>query len=395
VTPDAELPVWEREDAFPEAGPGWGWVDRRGRRVPCNSFEELSEAIVSDAGARVDLVWTPAAKGFVLPEEIPELFPAMREARIRWARWDIQEGKRQMLVFGAAFLILALFHFLRGEELIKMGSLGLALILFLILGFFPYYRGLKRLSRAKRWAAEQMVDDGRVLRFETWLSIQKAPLTRLMLGLLALAGLVQAGVELHDPKPFSVLSGTIPAAGLTKLGGHAENWWRLLTAPFLHGHWIHWLMNASALAYLGKRVEVFARWPHLAMTYVLAAWIGGEASARFTEKLSVGASGGLMGLLGFLLVFESLHRRLVPESARKRLLAGVLLTAALGFVFRHIIDNGAHAGGLVAGMIYAALVFPKSASPHRPRTTMADLILGGAAIGLIVFSAALACVKML
>ena len=392
MTPDAELPVWEREDAFPEAGPGWGWVDRHGRRVPCAGLEELSEAIVSDAGARVDLVWTPAAQGFVLPEEVPELFPAMREARIRWARWDIEEGKRQMLIFGAAVGGFAAFNLLRGERLMSSGTLGLALILFLILGVLPWYRGVKRLSRAKRWAVEQMADDGRVLRFETWLAVQKAPMTRLLLGLMALVGLCQIYVEWRDPRPFGV---SIALAGLTKADGHASAWWRLFTAPFLHGHWVHWLMNASALAYLGKRVEVFARWPHLVLTFLLSAWVGGEASARFTEKSSIGASGGLMGFLGFLLVFESLHRLLVPESSHRRLLAVVLLTAAIGIAFSHFIDNAAHAGGLVAGMIYAALVFPKSSSPHRPRTTMVDMIAGGAAIGVLASSALMACLKML
>jgi membrane associated rhomboid family serine protease len=392
MTPDAELPVWERDDAFPEAGPGWGWVDRRGRRVPCAGFEELSEAIVNDAGARVDLVWTPAAKGYVLPEEVAELFPAMREARIRWARWDISEGKRQMLVFAAVLGILVLYHLAARERMLASGTVGLALLLFLILGFLPWYRGRKRLERASRWAPEQMVEDGRVLRFEAWLAIQKTPLTRLLLGLLAFVGLVQAYAEIRDPRAFGV---TIAMAGLTKFDGHATEWWRLFTAPFLHGHWVHWLMNASALAYLGKRVEVFARWPHLALSFLISAWIGGEASARFTTSPSIGASGGLMGLLGFLLVFESLHRRLVPESARQRLVVGVLLTAALGVVFSHFIDNAAHAGGLVAGMIYAALVFPKSASPHRPRTTMADLVVGGGAIGLLVCSALMAGLKML
>ena len=392
MTPDAELPVWERDDAFPEAGPGWGWVDRRGRKVSCAGFEELSEAIVNDAGARVDLVWTPAAKGYVLPEEVAELFPAMREARIRWARWDISEGKRQMLVFSAVLGVLAAYHLAARERMLASGTVGLALLLFLILGFLPWYRGRKRLERASRWAPEQMVEDGRVLRFEAWLSIQKAPSTRLLLGLLAFVGLVQAYVEIRDPRAFGV---TIAMAGLTKFDGHATEWWRLFTAPFLHGHWVHWLMNASALAYLGKRVEVFARWPHLALSFLISAWIGGEASARFTTSPSIGASGGLMGLLGFLLVFESLHRRLVPESARKRLVVGVVLTAGIGVVFSHFIDNAAHAGGLVAGMIYAALVFPKSVSPHRPRTTMVDLVLGGGAIGLLVCAAIMTCLKML
>lgn len=396
MTSAAELPVWARDDAFPEAGPGWGWVDRKRRRVACESFEDLSRAIVEDAGARVDLVWTPESPGCVLPEEIPALHPALREARIRWARWEIDEGKRQMGLFAAAFGAVALFHWIRGERMLSSGTLGLALLLFFILGFLPWYQGHKRLRKARIWAAGEMAADAPVLRFETWLSIQRAPATRFLLGLMVVVGLAQAFAEIRDPRGFGV---SVMAAGLTKYHGEAADWWRLLTAPFLHGHWLHWLMNASALAYLSKRVEIFARWPHMVLTLLLSMWIGGEASARFMDKPSVGISGGLMGLLGFLLVFESLHRRLVPESARRRLLAGVVLTAVLGYVLPRItdidIDNAAHAGGLIAGMIYAALVFPKSSSPHRPRTTSADLVFGGAALGLLVASALLACVKML
>ena len=387
----AEQPVWARPDAFGPAGSGWGWVDRKGRRVECAGFEELAQAIVKDAGARVDLVWTPEAPGHVLPEEIPALHPALREARIRWAGWEIEEGKRQMLMFGAVFAVMLAWTSFTAGKIMASGSAGLALLLFFILGFLPWYQGRKRLKKAHIWAAGEMAADAPVLRFETWLSVQHAPATRLLLGLMALVGLVQVVVEWRAPLPLA----TVWMAGLTKSAGAATDWWRLLTAPFLHGHWLHWLMNASALAYLGKRVEVFARWPHFAMAFAISAWIGGEASARYMEKSSVGASGGLMGLLGFLLVFESLHRSLVPESARRRLLAGVALTAVIGIVFSHFIDNAAHAGGLIAGMVYAALVFPKSVSPHRPRATTVDVVLGGAALGLLVCSALLACAKML
>jgi membrane associated rhomboid family serine protease len=394
MTTDAELPVWARPDAFPAAGPGWGWVDAKGRRVACTDFDDLARAIVEDAGARVDLVWTPEAPGFVLPEEIPALHSALREARIRWARWEIAEGKRQMGIFAAAAAVVALFHLVQRDRLLSSGTLGLALLLFLILGFIPWYQGRKRLKKAMQWAAGEMAADAPVLRFEAWLAWQKAPATRFILLLMVLVGLVQMYLEIRSPLPFGI---SVAEAGLTKHGHGVTpgESWRLLTAPFLHGHWLHWLMNASALAYLGKRVEVFARWPHMALTLLLSAWIGGEASARFMEKPSVGISGGLMGLLGFLLVFESLHRRLVPESARKRLLAGVVLTAVIGYVFRDFIDNAAHAGGLIAGMTYAALVFPKSSSPHRPRTTSPDLAFGGAALGLLAASALLACGKML
>ena len=419
MTMDTELPVWAREDAFPEAGPGWGWVDRKRRRTEVGSFDELAQAIVKDAGARVDLVWTPEARGCVLPEEIPALLPALRESRIRWARWEIEEGKRQMMLFGGIFAVILLWTYFATGRILASGSVGLALLLFFLLGFLPWYQGYKRLKRAKRWAASEMAEDAEALRFETWLSIQKAPVTRLMFRVLAVVAIVQLYVELqfynqkHDLEGTRAILGlwhyvisfgsldtfgtTIAKAGLTKHAGGVtpSEWWRLLTAPFLHGHWLHWLMNASALVYLGKRVECFARWPHMVLTLLLSMWIGGEASARFLDKPSVGISGGLMGLLGFLLVFESMHRKLVPESARRRLLAGIVMTAVLGYVFRHFIDNACHAGGLVAGMVYAAVVFPKSSSPHRPRTTSGDLIFGGAALGLLVASALLACVKML
>jgi membrane associated rhomboid family serine protease len=127
----------------------------------------------------------------------------------------------------------------------------------------------------------------------------------------------------------------------------------------------------------------------------LAACIGGEASARFIALPSVGASGGLMGWLGFLLVFESLHGRLVPRRARRRLLAGVLLTALIGLVGYRLIDNAAHAGGLFAGMLYALIVFPKSASPNRPGSTLTDRIAGGLALVFLAGCAWLAIMKII
>jgi membrane associated rhomboid family serine protease len=183
---------------------------------------------------------------------------------------------------------------------------------------------------------------------------------------------------------------SIQAAGLVKPAYLHGQWWRLLTAPFLHGNLIHFLMNAAALLYLGKRLEVFARWPHVPLVFLLSACIGGEASARFLAATSIGASGGLMGWLGFLLVFESLHARLVPRSARRRLLAGVLLTALIGLIGYRFIDNAAHAGGLITGMLYAVIVFPKSASPNRPNSTLADRLAGIAALVILTGAALLA-----
>jgi membrane associated rhomboid family serine protease len=94
-----------------------------------------------------------------------------------------------------------------------------------------------------------------------------------------------------------------------------------------------------------------------------------------------------MGWLGFLLVFETLHGRLVPRQARRRLAAGVLLTALIGLVGYRFLDNAAHAGGLVAGMLYAAMVFPASSSPVRPRSTITDRVAGAAALAVLTAAA--------
>ncbi|MCH7224730.1 rhomboid family intramembrane serine protease [Haloferula sp. A504] len=377
-----DLPIWARPEAFPRAGEGWGWMDRKGRRHPSSSFEGLTSAIVDDAGARVDLVWTPDHTHLVLPEELPELHPALKEARIRWAEWEIEEGRRQMMIFGGFLVLLGLYSLTTGKPVLGFGPLGLGILLFLALGFFPWYQGRKRLRRARSWVEGELEPDLIGLRFETWLMRQKAPVTR---GLIILFGVIGV-IQWLAP---GGIGETVARAGLVKEGGRPADWWRLATAPFLHGNLIHFLFNVSALAYLGRRMEVLVRWPHVPLVFVLAAWIGGEASAWFLpDKPSLGASGGLLGMLGFLLVFEWMHRPLVPESSRRRLLAGLLLTAAIGLVGFAFIDNGAHGGGVLAGMAYAFAVFPGSSSARRPTETGLDRVAGGIALGLIICSVA-------
>jgi membrane associated rhomboid family serine protease len=217
---------------------------------------------------------------------------------------------------------------------------------------------------------------------------------------MAAVGVTQLMAQVQVHGWASLLSifhnwGGIPEAGLIKDRYAAGEWWRLFTAPLLHGNGVHFLMNAAALAYLGKRLEVFARWPHLPLSFLFSACIGGAASASFIAAPSVGASGGLMGWLGFLLVFETLHTELVPRRARRRLAAGVLLTALIGLVGYRYIDNAAHAGGLVAGMAYAAIVFPKSSSGRRPRSTSTDRIAGSVALAAIGASAGFAVMRII
>lgn len=367
---------------------------KRGNHV-CDSKESLIAAIRDDREAGVALIWMPGTSHMILPEEMPEATEAVLASRRRRAADELEDSHGKLRWFGWLLGGLTLYMLYQGWKLApqsvplaeRLGwvlraafnsmSMGITLLMFLIFAFIPWYQSHKRLKELSRWTGGDIAAIVPALRFETWLEWQKAPVTRCLLVLVALVGIAQM-----------MPGDSMMAAGLIKdryLQHH--EWWRLLTAPFLHGHPLHFLMNAAALVYLGKRVEVFARWPHVPLVFLFSACIGGEASARFLAAPSVGASGGLMGWLGFLLVFESLHRKLVPRTARKRLLAGVFLTGLIGLVGYKFIDNAAHAGGLIAGMFYAVVVFPRSESAMRPSTTVTDRVAGLLALAVLALSA--------
>lgn len=397
-----DLPIWGRGDAFSQAPEGWGWLDEKNRRHSCASAAELISIVRDDLHGRVMLVWFPSREHMALPEELVGAEEAILTSRKRLAADDLLVSFDRLRWYSGLLGLVSIYMFYQGwayapqvaapaerlffgvRAVLSSMSVGVCFLMFLILAFIPWYQARKRLRELDHWNGEDLQALIPVLRFETWMDLQKSPATRFLLALTALVGLAQL-----------LPTDGIAAAGLDKeLYLRQGEWWRLFTAPFLHGNPIHFLMNASALLYLGKRLEVFARWPHLPLVFLLAACVGGEASARFLTTTSVGASGGLMGWLGFLLVFETLHQRLVPRTATRRLLAGVLLTGLIGLIGYRFIDNAAHAGGLAAGMLYAIIVFPKSASANRPNATLTDRIAGAAALVVLTLSAALAFVKI-
>lgn len=399
---DAHQAVWARDDAFDESPEGWGWVDPTGRRHPVGNFEQLLKVVGSDLDGRVILVWSPENRRIVLPEELEGADEPVATARSRRVQADWKDACRRLGWLSLAWLGFALYVLWQvwsklpsvmetGSRLIESfhllrhsSSLGLALLGWLVFGFIPWYQSHKAL---REWRAKRGEGAGPLipaLRFDTWLDLQKAPVTRVLAGLLVVVWLSQwmAGAT------------AIRDAGLVKPAYQAGEWWRLLTAPWLHGNLLHVALNGLALLYLGKRVELFARWPHLLLVLLFSALVGGVLSAQFLEATSVGISGGLMGWLGFLLVFESLHRALVPRSARRRLLGGVFLTALIGVLGYRFIDNAAHLGGLLAGMAYGWIVFPASSSFHRPRVLGIDRLAGSAAGLLLVAGVALALLRI-
>jgi len=397
--------VWARAEAFP-AKPSdlgdYGFIDSKGNAHSAKSEEELARKI-ERASSAIDLVWTVESDVLVVPEQLSCLQRPLRARFEKQARKDLSDGKRMSAVFGFILLwtLYAAWQNSGGQfsALYTHQLSGLASLLLLFFGILPLSDGLKMKRRLARERETDLTSEIPEAQFEAWLDRQKIPATYFLIGCI----LICSCVQVYFDRSVTSFDGSILQAGLLKqlalsypnlVDGGA--WWRMLTAPMLHGNVIHLTMNLAGLLYLGRRTEALARWPHMLVVFMGAAWVGGLASFYWIpDKIAVGASGGLMGLLGFMLVFEYLHSQIVPKPARSRLLIGVVMLVVIGLLGMSFIDNAAHAGGLLAGVVYAVVVFPASSSIHRPETMIRDCFAGVAAGVLILFATCMVCMKVL
>src|SRR5204863_2387757 len=110
-----------------------------------------------------------------------------------------------------------------------------------------------------------------------------------------------------------------------------------------------------ALLALGRLVEMHGHPLYLPTVFLFSALCASAASFYVTAVTSIGASGGIMGLVGFLAVIGLRRRHVVPRGFLKAIAMSVALTAGTGLVAHQFIDNAAHAGGLVGGLLLGAV----------------------------------------
>lgn len=168
----------------------------------------------------------------------------------------------------------------------------------------------------------------------------------------------------------------------------AGEWWRLLTATFLHANLLHLGVNMYGLFVLGRLAEGFLGGARLLIAYVLAALGGSLASVWVDAGLSVGASGALMGVLAALTVVVFVRRRSFQRVAHRAFLGALVFMGVLqAFIGLQLpmIDSAAHAGGFVFGLVATAGLVPSRDAP-APRALGAIallLMLGCCAAGVL------------
>ena len=207
-----------------------------------------------------------------------------------------------------------------------------------------------------------------------------AIVTKVLLAINALALLASyADDTLRDH--FLMDSGVYGNQLLIDGGIATGQWYRLVTAAFLHGSILHLLFNAYALWLFGPPLEAaLGRARYLAL-YLLGAVSGVAASYAFSplESRSLGASGAVFALFAAHIV---VNRRMGRESSG--LWALIAVNVALGFILDNV-DWRAHAGGFVGGALAAAVIVYAPAAQRTVLQSAGLLALLVAALGLVTW----------
>jgi membrane associated rhomboid family serine protease len=148
-----------------------------------------------------------------------------------------------------------------------------------------------------------------------------------------------------------------PGPGGGVIGIAAGQYWRLVTAMFLHAGLLHIAFNAYALWIFGTVVEQELGRLRLLLIFFVTGFFASAASYAFGPgAVGVGASGAIFGIFGAFIAYNYRRRDLAIAAARLRsALMLIVINAVLAFSIAGI-DWRAHAGGLAAGLVagYAA-----------------------------------------
>ena len=141
--------------------------------------------------------------------------------------------------------------------------------------------------------------------------------------------------------------------------------YRLFTCIFLHiGIW-HLICNMYSLYVIGKEIEnLYGKIKYL-IIFIGSGICGSLLSIAFTHNtVSAGASGAIFGLLGSLLYFGYYYRAYLGNSIKRSILPVIAFNLFIGFMSTGI-DNAAHIGGLVGGILLSMMVGVPGKSSRR------------------------------
>ena len=158
-------------------------------------------------------------------------------------------------------------------------------------------------------------------------------------------------------------------------------WWRLITAGFLHGGFVHLAMNSYTLWILVTEVEQFYGTSRLVVAYVFSTFTGFLCSLVFSPGFSLGASAAAFGLIGIMLAMGVKHRsdplvQLVRAQYTQWVIFSLVLSLLPG------VDLAAHIGGFIGGFL-VGFAGGLPALPNSPKENLWKALAGFAVLIVI------------
>ena len=166
-------------------------------------------------------------------------------------------------------------------------------------------------------------------------------------------------------------------------------WWRVVSATFVHLGWMHVALNMYVLWQIGPFMERLLGNVGFVIVYLVCGVAGSICSLAWNPYLvSAGASGAIFGLYGALIGFLILRRDSIPRQVLASILTSAVVFLVVNAVFGALkagTDIAAHAGGLVAGLVCGLVVSnPINAGFRKRRIVRATGACVGCGLVLLV-----------
>lgn len=224
-----------------------------------------------------------------------------------------------------------------------------------------------------------------------------APATYILVGIncAVFIWMVMSGVSIQSPSPIDLVRF---GANNTHLVLDYGQWYRLLTATFVHVGWIHLATNMWCLWNLGLLGEPLLGPLGLVAVYMLTGIAGNLLSMAVNvwqrnDSVGAGASGAVFGIAGILIVLLSNRKLPIPWEELRRLRRSVIQFAVLNLVIGGasnfygviLIDNSAHVGGFLSGLALGVPLVPRMTSGRQRYLFRQKVTFAASALALSLF----------